>query len=299
MSFTSFCADAGYEMVLAVLPGFAVTIGLAASALGWIEGASDALASFVKFGAGWYSDRIGRRKEIVTLGYLLARCAMPCSPMRRHPKAAAKCSDCIAPATPPAPCWVRWRASGCCRFCRARLRPRRRGVFLISLIPGLAAVGSMLLLVREARRRPNPALRLWKSVRELPRPFARLLRGVGLFGLGDFSHTLLIRAAARLLTPAHGVVRAGQIGALLYALRNATYAAAAFPVGALADRMDKRTLPAAGYAMGAVTGFATAALFAARATNLLWLILLCGWAGLYIVHLAGRLRTCGRHSAPR
>jgi hypothetical protein len=47
MSITSFCADVGYEMVLAVLPGFAAAIGLAAAALGWIEAAAGALVGML------------------------------------------------------------------------------------------------------------------------------------------------------------------------------------------------------------------------------------------------------------
>jgi MFS family permease len=314
MCVTSFCADVGYEMVLAVLPGFAATIGLAASALGWIEGSADALASFVKLGAGWYSDRIGRRKEIVTLGYFLSGTALALLAAAatwplimlgrlvawfgkgiRGPLRDAMLSDAASPAT-------RGKVFGLHRAADTAgavlgpllgvwllaVLPRTsaaspfRGVFLISLIPGLVAVASMVLLVREARLPANPALRLWKSVGSLPRPFMRFLRGVGVFGLGDFSHTLLVLAAAQLLTPAQGMLRAGQIAALLYALRNGTYAAAAFPVGVLADRMEKRTLLAAGYAMGAVTGIAAAALFAAHTASLLWLILLFAWAGLYI-----------------
>jgi len=76
MTITSFCADVGYEMVTAVLPGFLNAIGVAAMALGWIEGAADALSSFVKLGAGWYSDRIGHRKGIVALGYFLSGTAL-------------------------------------------------------------------------------------------------------------------------------------------------------------------------------------------------------------------------------
>jgi hypothetical protein len=37
MTVTSFLGDAAHEMVTAVLPGFLGTIGVAASALGWIE----------------------------------------------------------------------------------------------------------------------------------------------------------------------------------------------------------------------------------------------------------------------
>jgi len=314
MCVTSFCADVGYEMVLAVLPGFAQAIGLAASALGWIEGSADALASFVKLGAGWYSDRIGRRKEIVTLGYFLSGTALSILAAAaawplillgrlvawfgkgiRGPLRDAMLSD-AAPAGARGKVFGLHRAADTVGAVLGPLAgvwlltvlPRTsssapyRGIFLLSLVPGLVAVASMVLLVREARLQPNPALRLGQSLRTLPHAFLRLLRGVGLFGLGDFSHTLLVLAAASLLTPAHGAMRAGQIAALLYALRNGTYAAAAFPAGALADRMSKRSLLAAGYAMGALTAFAAAALFVAHNAGLVWLILLFAWGGAYI-----------------
>ena len=51
MTITSFLGDAGHEMVTAVLPGFLGSLGIAAAALGWIEGVSDASSSFVKLGA--------------------------------------------------------------------------------------------------------------------------------------------------------------------------------------------------------------------------------------------------------
>ena len=70
MTVTSLLSDMCYEMVLAVLPGFLPVIHVAAAALGWIEGASDAFSAFLKFFSGWYSDRIGRRKRMVVLGYL-------------------------------------------------------------------------------------------------------------------------------------------------------------------------------------------------------------------------------------
>jgi len=314
MSITSFCADVGYEMVLAVLPGFAAAIGVAAAALGWIEGGADALASFVKLGAGWYSDRTGHRKGVVTFGYLLSGVALSVLAAAvswplilagrlvawfgkgiRGPLRDAMLSDAARPEN-------RGRVFGLHRagdttgavvgpllgVWLLAVLPRGvpsapyRGIFLISLIPGLIAVASMALLVREARRPPNPEMRLWRSLRSLPGGFMRFLGGVGVFGLGDFSHTLLALAAAQMLTPARGVLQAGQIAALLYALRNGAYAGASFPVGVLADRMNKRTLLAAGYAMGAVTGFGVAALFAARVANLPVLFIVFAWAGLYI-----------------
>jgi MFS family permease len=314
MTVTSFCADVGYEMVTAVLPGFLTSIGVAAAALGWIEGVADAVSSFVKLGAGWYSDRIGHRKPIVTLGYFLSgtmlalfaaavswplvlagRLAAWFGKGIRGPLRDAMLSD----STPPE---ARGRVFGMHRagdtagavlgpllgvWLLAHLpRPNAsapfRSVFLISLIPGLIAVASMLFLVREKRGTGNRTRRFWQALRELPKPYTRFLAGVGLFGAGDFAHTLLVLAAAQLLTPAYGVVKAGELAALFYAVRNASYAAASFPTGVLADRMDKRTLLACGYVLGGLTGLSAAALFYWHVTSLAVIGLVFFVAGIYI-----------------
>ena len=313
MTITSFCADLGYEMVTAVLPGFLNVIGVAALALGWIEGAADAVSSFVKLGAGWYSDRIGHRKGIVAFGYFLSGTALSVFAFAwswpliligrtvawfgkgiRGPLRDALLSESVPPE-------VRGKVFGLHRagdtlgavlgplagvwLLAVLPRPAPdapfRAIFLLSLVPGLAAVASILLLVRERRRGPN-AMRLWTSLRGLPRPYLRFLRGVGLFGMGDFSHTLLVLAAAQLLEPAHGALAAAQIAALLYVLRNGIYAAVSFPVGALADRMDKQKLLAAGYVAGALTAGGLAALFASGASALPYLVLIFAGAGIYI-----------------
>ena len=56
MGVTSFLADASYETITSVMPGFLLTIGAKPDARGLIEGAADALSSFVKLGAGWWGD---------------------------------------------------------------------------------------------------------------------------------------------------------------------------------------------------------------------------------------------------
>src|SRR5262249_58295633 len=70
-----------------------------------------------------------------------------------------------------------------------------RFVFLLTLIPGLGSVLAFALLIRERRLPGKPELKLWGSLRDLPRPFRRLLIGVGVFGLGDFTDKLLVVAA--------------------------------------------------------------------------------------------------------
>src|SRR2546422_1721256 len=65
MTATSFLSDVGHEMATSVLPAFMALMGIPPAALGAIEGVADATSSFVKLGAGWWSDRIGHRKPIV------------------------------------------------------------------------------------------------------------------------------------------------------------------------------------------------------------------------------------------
>ena len=293
MTITSFCADVGYEMVGGVLPGFLVAIGLSPAALGWIEGAADAASSFLKLASGWYGDRIGRRKPIVSLGYFLSgtmlalfaaavswplilagRMAAWFGKGIRGPLRDAMLAD----STPPE---AHGRVFGMHRagdtagavagpllgaYLLAHLpHPNAaapfRTIFLISLIPGLLSFASMVFLVKERRAPGNRARKFWVAIRELPRSYFRFLAGVGLFGAGDFAPTLLVMAATQLLAPREGIVRAGEIAALFYVVRNAVYAAVSYPAGALADRVNKPALLASGYALGGLTALWAAALF--------------------------------------
>lgn len=314
MAVTSCLSDAGHEMVTAVLPGFLATLGIAATALGWIEGISDAAASFVKLGAGWYSDRIGHRKGIVSVGYFLTGTALALFAVAiswplvlagrviswfgrgvRGPLRDAMLAESVTPD-------VRGKAFGLHRagdtlgaivgpllgvwllavLPRANPSGPFRTIFLLSLIPGLASVFAFVFLVQEKRRPANRLLRFWGAVRDLPKSYTRFLQGVGLFGLGDFSHTLLILAATQLLTPIHGAVCAAEIAALLYVLRNTVYAAASFPIGVLADRMDKTKLLATGYLLGVLTAALIAASLAARNPSLGRLAAVFACAGIYV-----------------
>lgn len=299
MTITSLLSDACYEMVLAVLPGFLPIIHVAAAALGWIEGASDAFSSFLKLFAGWYSDRIGQRKRMVVLGYLFTgtglsifSIAMTWVPIFlgrlvswfgkgiRGSLRDAMLSESVDPD-------VRGRAFGFHRAgdtVGAIIGPLAgvallawlpkpapdvpfREIFLLSLIPGLAAPVAFALLVHETRRQPRPGLKLASSLRELPVAFQKFLAGVGIFGCGDFSPTLLTLAAATLLRPLHGALRAAELAALLYVIRNAVYAAASWPIGAIADRAPKLPMLAAGFfCAAAVAGWTGALFFGASAS---------------------------------
>ena len=314
MTITSFLSDAGHEMVTAVLPGFLGTIGVAAAALGWIEGVSDASASFVKLGAGWYSDRIGHRKRTVTAGYFITGTALALFAAAvswplvlagrviswfgrgiRSPLRDAMLAESVAPS-------ARGKAFGLHRagdtigavvgplvgvglltiLPAPNAAAPFRTIFLLSLIPGVGSAVSFAVLVREKRRPEDRSVRFWGAVSELPKPYTRFLRGVGLFGLGDFSPTLLILAATQVLSAAYGAVHTAQIAGLLYVLRNIVYAGASFPIGMLGDRMNKARLLAAGYLLGVLTAAGIAATMAVGVHSIWPLAVVFAFAGAYI-----------------
>ena len=315
MSITSFLSDAGHEMATAILPQFLSVIGAPAVALGLIEGISDAVSSFVKLGAGWYSDRIGHRKGIATLGYCLTGVAKALFAFAyswplvlvgravgwfgrgiRGPLRDAILAESVSPQE-------RGKAFG---FHRAgdtlgaivgplmavallALLPSRsdlsapfRTIFLLTLVPGLGAALAFALFVREKRRQPNHHLRLWATMQSLPARYRKFLLGAGVFGLGDFAPTLMILAATQLLAPAHGMLQAAQIAVLLYALRNVLYAAASYPIGALSDRLGRRPLLALGYLLGAIVALGILFAFLAPLPHVWFLALLFALAGIFI-----------------
>ena len=108
-------------------------------------------------------------------------------------------------------------------------------------------------LVREKERKPVAHISFGERLRLLPPAFRKMLLAVGLFGLGDFAHTMLILLAAQKLTPILGATKAAAIAVGLYVLHNIFYATFAGIGGWLADRFPKQRLLALGYLLAAAT----------------------------------------------
>ena len=78
----SLLMDLSSELVHSLLPIFMVTVlGASMLAVGVVEGIAEATASIVKPFSGALSDRLGRRKPIVVLGYGLAALSKPLFPL--------------------------------------------------------------------------------------------------------------------------------------------------------------------------------------------------------------------------
>jgi MFS family permease len=314
---TSALGDFCYETTTVILPGFLAVLGVPAAALGIIEGAADAVASFTKMISGYIADKFGHRKLLVLVGYgltplgqalialafgwpliLLGRIVSWFGKGLRGPLRDAIMLQAVTPET-------RGRAFG---FHRATdtigavLGPLLgvallgwaqglpwtdaagpfRLVFWLTLIPGFLAVLAFLTLVRDPEHSPNPALQFLSTLRDLPTRFKRYLAAVALFGIGDFSHSLLILAATQLLTPSLGVVRAAQVAGVLYVWRNVVQVVASYPIGVAADRYGHRPVLILGYVLGVVTALLTVLAFALNADQFVILGGIFFVAGLYV-----------------
>jgi MFS family permease len=314
---TSALGDFCYETATVILPGFLAVLGLPAALLGTVEGIADAVSSFTKMVSGYIADKLGHRKVLVLIGYaltplgqlmialaagwpliLLGRIISWFGKGLRGPLRDAIVAQAVNPQ-------IRGRAFG---FHRAMdtlgaVAGPLLGVVLLgwapglnsgnpegpfrlvlwlTLIPGILAVLAFLYLVQDPESSPNPELKFFSALRGLPDRFKRYLRAVGLFGVGDFSHSLLILAATQLFTPAMGVIRAAQLAGLLYVWRNVVQVAASYPVGVLADRFGALTILVIGYALGVLTAVLTALAFTLAAANVPVLASIFFIAGLYV-----------------
>jgi MFS family permease len=303
---TSLLSDWSHETATAVLPAFLAVIGAGPAWLGVIEGVSDGLSSFAKLASGHFTDRLKHRKPLAVFGYAVTALATASFAFASHAyqvligRATAWLGRGVrspvrkALLAADAPPNAYGRAFGFERLMDTvgaiagpltalwlleRTGHSYQKVFLWTLVPGLAAVASFWFLVRERPIASRPTQSFFTGLTSLPIPFRRFLMGVGIFGAGDFSHSLLILYASRMLAPTHGLARAASLAVALYTLHNVFYAGSAYFSGWLSDRVPQRKVVlASGYALAGLT----AILLCSGTHSLLLLTAIFVMAGLYI-----------------
>ncbi|MGB8358033.1 MAG: MFS transporter [Bacteroidales bacterium] len=75
--FTSFLTDTSVKMVYSVMPMFLMSIGASKTSLALIEGIAESTASLVKALSGFWSDKIGKNKPLMLIGYGLSALIIP------------------------------------------------------------------------------------------------------------------------------------------------------------------------------------------------------------------------------
>lgn len=275
----SFFADISSEMIYPLVPIFLTSVlGAPLAIVGAIEGVAESTASVMRLVSGWVSDRVGRRKPFVIVGYALAAVGKPLLALAFHWPTAmfARFVDrfgkgvrtsprdaLIGQWTDPA---ARGRAFGFHRAADtagavigplgalallALLGQNYRLIFALAFVPG--AISVLLLRGVGERGEPSPA-----EAPSAPRPkwadfggrYHAFLFLSLLFALGNSSDAFLILRARDV---GLGVSEA----VLAYVLYNAVYALLAMPAGVASDRLGRRGVIALGFAIfaGVYFGF--------------------------------------------
>jgi MFS family permease len=275
----SLCSDWAHETATTLLPAFLATLNASAAWLGLIEGVSDGLSSLAKMASGFATDRLARRKPVAVMGYLVTalgtasfglatgawhvlfsravawlgrgvrtpvRKAMLAGSVTRETYGRAfgfeRMMDTVGAVAGPVTALALLPLA----------RQNYRVIFGLTLVPGLMAALLVAFVVKEKERTAVPHISLGASVRAMPRRYRRFLAAAGLFGAGDFAHTLLLLLAVQKLTPAFGPARAATAAGGFYILHNILSAGISMAAGRLADRVNKSRLLAAAYGLAAL-----------------------------------------------
>lgn len=259
--------DISSEMIHALLPLF-LTVGLGASVVlvGVIEGVAEAAASIAKVFSGYLSDRIGRRKPLILVGYALGALSKPFFALAGAPTTvlAARFADrigkglrgaprdaLVADVTPES---VRGRAYGVRQALdtagafigpllaialMAVFADDMRTVFWFAVVPAGLAVVFVLFGVEDRTAAPED-----KHARPLVRPADMRRLGGAFWGVTatGVAFTLARFSEAFLVLKANDEGLPLALAPLVLVAMNVVYALGAYPAGAWSDRTSPTTL---------------------------------------------------------
>ncbi|MBP7229618.1 MAG: MFS transporter [Moraxellaceae bacterium] len=270
LGLVSFLTDLSSEIIFSVFAIFFTTIaGASAALLGLIEGLADLSASSLNYLAGWLSDRTGKRKGFVMLGYgfstaakiiLLVSSSITGLSIFRVIERLGKSFR-----GPPRDAWLATVAHQSTRgyafgihkaidkagavlgplLAYAILSWLGEGLetfkilFLVALVPAVLSI-VLLSMVEDKPGIPHPRESMLDSWKALTPSFKRYLITSGIFSLAYFSFSFL-------LLRAHTVGFSIKDIVLLYALFNIACVIAAPLIGRLSDRIGRAHMIMLGY----------------------------------------------------
>jgi len=268
---TSFLTDTSVKMVYSVMPMFLMSIGASKTSLALIEGIAESTASLVKALSGFWSDRIGKNKPFMIIGYGLSALIIPLytfvvTPMQvlylrsieRFGKGirTAPRDSLIAGSVTNGETGKSFGLQKAMDNSGAIVGPLAAFVLLIFypenyriifLLAGIPAVLSILVIIfgiKEAKRDQEGLFKKF-HFKDFPAKFYLFLVIVFVFTLGNSTDALLM-------------VKANEVGVkvafipLVYMVTSVVAVLLAIPVGSLSDRIGKEKILIAGYLIYAI-----------------------------------------------
>jgi len=263
---TSFLTDISVKMVYSVMPMFLLSIGASKTSLALIEGIAESTASLVKVFSGFWSDKIGKNKPFLLVGYGVTALIMPLyalvvSPLqvlylrfverfgkgiRTAPRDSLIAGSVLNNETGKSFGFQKaMDNSGAIvgpliAFVLLAILPGNyRLIFLIAGIPSVITIFVIIFGIKEARKNKSELFTKFHFKDFSPR-FYLFLAIIFVFTLGNSTDTLLL-------------VKANEVGVkvafipLVYLITNMVSVVLAIPIGKLSDRIGKEKILVAGF----------------------------------------------------
>jgi MFS family permease len=269
--FTSFLTDTSVKMVYSVMPMFLMSIGASKTSLALIEGIAESTAALLKALSGFWSDKIGKNKPFLLIGYGLSALIFPLytfvvSPVQvlvlrfveRFGKGirTAPRDSLIAGSIEDGDSGRSFGlqkamdnsgaiAGPLIAFAMLTSLPGNyRLIFLVAGIPAILAILVIVLGIKEARKNKHELFTQF-HFKEFPAKYYFFLGIVFVFTLGNSTDALLM-------------VKANDVGVrvalipIVYLVTNVVSVSASIPLGSLADKIGKEKILIVGFLIYAV-----------------------------------------------
>jgi MFS family permease len=318
LGFVSLLMDTSSELIHSLLPVFLTTVlGASTVAVGLIEGIAEATAAIAKVFSGALSDRIGKRKLLVGMGYGLAAITKPVFPLAstaweilaarfvdrigkgiRGAPRDALIADITPPAIRGASYGIRQALDTVGAFAGPLLAVALmalyandfRAVFWWALVPAALAVLLIVVGVREPDDTRTSTKHGWpihsRQLKRLSRAFWIVIAIGVVFALARFSEAFLVLKAQ-----AEGLALA--LIPLVFVWMNLIYALTATAAGILSDRIGRVKVLLCG-----LVALVVADLALAFVPGLAGVIIGVGLWGLYLGFSQGLLSALVADTAP-
>lgn len=292
---TSFLTDTTTKMIYAIMPLFLMSIGASKTEVSLIEGIAESTASVLKALSGWWSDKIGKNKPFMLIGYGFTAILSPLFSIVTSPVQVLiiRFSERIGKGirTAPRDSLVAGSSSDSEKgksfgfhkamdnsgailgpllaFVILSIFPGDyRKVFIFSILPGFLGLFVIIFFVKEAKKSKEILLKKI-AFKDFSNKYYIFLGIAFIFTLGNSTDALLL-------------VKANDIGIkalfipLVYLIFNSVSVIFAVPMGILSDKFGRERLIIFGYMLYSIIylGFG-------RTNNKILVILLFALYGLY------------------
>ncbi len=271
---TSFFTDTSIKMIYSIMPLFLLSIGASKTSISIIEGIAESTASLFKAFSGYWSDRIGKNKPFMIIGYGITALVTPLYAFVRIPVQVLflRFFERIGKGLRTAPrdslisSSAKHNEAGknfgfhkamdnsgaivgpLAAFILLYLFPLNyTNIFLIATIPAILGVLSIIIFIKEAKSK-NTVNNQRFHLKQLPRKFYFFLAIIFVFTLGNSADALLL-----VKTTETGIDKA--YIPFVYMIFNVVSVFLAIPIGKISDKIGREILIIIGFLIYAIVYF--------------------------------------------